>query len=130
MLAHLGVQIHTARMHRPTARLLLFLALVGNILPLALGATAAPPHACCLRKGAHHCQDSRASENGPPVIRDVSCRNHECCRAVTTSQWAHPQPRLAVFFLQAINARLAGSQPNSPATAFAEFQSTRAPPAR
>ena len=116
-------------MHRLTARLLLFFALVGNLVPLALAATAASQRACCVRKAVHHCQDSPASENEQLVIRDARSCNHDCCRAVTTTQWAHPQPRLAVFFLQTVNAHTAGIQPDSPATASSEFRSSRAPPA-
>ncbi len=116
-------------MHRLTARLLLFFALVGNLVPLALAATVAPPRACCLRKGVHHCQDSQASENEQLVIRDASCRDRGCVRAVTITQWAHPQSRVAAVFLQAINALLVGTQPNSPGSSSAEFQSSRAPPA-
>ena len=115
-------------MHRLTARLLLLFALVGYVAPVAM-ASAAAPHSCCLRKGVHHCQDSLSSETGQPVIRAASCCNGDCCRAVTIEQWAHPQPRLAVSFQQSISARLAGTQPSSPATASAELQSSRAPPA-
>jgi len=129
MLAPLGVPIHTS-MHRLTARLLLFFALVGSVAPLVLAVTAPPQHACCLRKGIHHCHDSLASESGQPVIQDASCCHGDCCRAVTTAQWAHPQPKLAAFFLQVDNVRLRCPHPDSPATACAEFQSTRAPPAR
>src|ERR1035438_1129938 len=100
MLAPLGVRIHTERMHRLTARLLLFLALAGSLAPLALAVTA-PTHSCCLRKGIHHCHDSLASESGQPVIQDASCCRGDCYRAVTTARWAHPQPKLAAFFLQA-----------------------------
>jgi hypothetical protein len=115
-------------MHRLTARLLLFFALVGNLVPLALAAASAP-RACCLRKGVHHCQDSPASESEQPVLHDASCRNRDCRRAVTTAQWAHPQSRAAALFLPTINARLIGTEPNSPANASADFQSSRAPPA-
>lgn len=116
-------------MHRLTARCLLLVALLGNLLPLALAATSAPLRACCLRKGIHHCQDSPTSENEQPVIRDASCCNRGCGRAVTTTQWAHPQSEAVAFFLQVVNAHLAGAQPNSPANPSAEFQSSRAPPA-
>ena len=115
-------------MQRLTARLLLFFALVGNLVPLALAATAAP-RACCLRKGVHHCQNSLTSESEPLVIRDASCCNHDCRRAVTTAQWAHAQPKLAAFFLPTITAPLTATEPNSPANAGAKFQSSRAPPA-
>ncbi len=115
-------------MHRLTARLLLFLALVGNLVPLALAATAAP-RACCLRKGVHHCQDSQTSENEQLVIRDASCRDRGCGRAVTITQVAHLQSRAVAFFLQTIKTRPAATQTNSPASPSAEFQSSRAPPA-
>jgi hypothetical protein len=114
-------------MHRLTARWLLFFALVGNLVPLALAATSSP-RACCLRKGVHHCQDSLAPESEPLVVRDANCCNHDYCRAVTAAKWAYPQPRLAVFSLQAIDAHVGGIQPDSPATASANFQSSRAPP--
>ncbi|MFZ0951000.1 MAG: hypothetical protein WAN17_01970 [Candidatus Sulfotelmatobacter sp.] len=115
-------------MHRLTARLLLFFALVGNLSPLALAAAATPPHACCLRKAAHHCHDAAVSESGQLVIRDACCCNHDCGRATISTQWAHPESQAAAFFLQAISARVAATQPDSPAAAPAEFQSTRAPP--
>ena len=116
-------------MHRLTARLLLFFALVGNLAPVALAATSAPPHACCVRKGIHRCQDSLAPETDQPVIRDASCCDHDCCRATISAQWAHPKARAAAFFLQTIRGGVAAPRPESPATASAEFQSTRAPPA-
>ena len=117
-------------MHRLTSRLLLFFALVGNLAPLALAAAAAaPPHACCLRKGLHRCHDSLTSETGQLVIRDSSCCNHDCCQSTVSARWAHPQSHAASFFLQPANARVAASQSHSPATASASFQSTRAPPA-
>jgi hypothetical protein len=116
-------------MHRLIARLLLFIALAGSLFPVALAATSPPPSVCCLRKGIHHCQNSVGSESEQLVIRDASCCNHHCSRAVTTAQWAHPQPKLAAFFLPTITASLTGTKPNSPANGSAEFQSSRAPPA-
>ncbi|MFZ0307513.1 MAG: hypothetical protein WAL89_05015 [Candidatus Sulfotelmatobacter sp.] len=117
-------------MHRLTARLLLFFALVGNLAPLALAAAAAAPsHTCCLRKGVHRCHDSLTSETGQLVIRDSSCCNHDCCQSTVSAQWAHPRSQAASFFVQVINGRVAASQSHSPATASASFQSTRAPPA-
>jgi hypothetical protein len=115
-------------MHRRTARLLLFFALVGNLVPLSLAAASAP-RACCVRKGVHHCQNSLGSESEPLVIRDASCCNHDCRRAVTTAQWAQAQSNLVSFFLPTVSARLTGTESNSPANAGAGFQSSRAPPA-
>lgn len=130
MLAALGARITSRAMHRLTARFLLLFALLGSLAPGALAVTAPPAHACCLRKGVHHCHDSLASETEQAVIQNGSCCHGDCARAVTTAQWAHPQPSVAAFFLQANHLRLAGSRPHSPAPASIEFQSTRAPPAR
>jgi hypothetical protein len=116
-------------MHRQTARLLLIFVLVGNLVPLALAATAAPPRACCLRKGVHHCQDSLTAESEQLAVGDASCCNHGCRRAVTTAQWAHAQPKPAPFFVPTTTSGVTKTEPNSPASATAEFQSSRAPPA-
>jgi hypothetical protein len=114
-------------MQRLTARFLLLFALVGTFAPLALAATPAPPHTCCLRKGIHQCH-SAAPESDQRSIRDTSCCNHDCCRAVTTSQWAHTQPRMTPDFTQIIKARIADSRSDSPTTNLLSSQSTRAPP--
>lgn len=126
---NLGFLIPAESMHRLIARLLLFIALAGNLLPLALAAASPPPRVCCLRKAVHHCQNSLASDSEQLVIRDATCCNHDCCRAVTTAQWAHPQPKPAAFFLPTVTVPLTRTEPNSPANASAEFQSSRAPPA-
>jgi hypothetical protein len=55
---NLGALIHSTNMRRLTARLLLLFALAGTFVPPALAATAAPPHACCIRKAAHQCHGS------------------------------------------------------------------------
>jgi hypothetical protein len=115
-------------MHRLTAKLLLVFALIGSLAPIAMAASAAP-HACCLRKGLHHCQDSLAPETGELIIRNAVCSQGDCSRAVITAQWAHPQPRLASFLLPSNHARVAALQPDAPVNAYVEFQSTRAPPA-
>jgi len=117
-------------MHRLTATLLLLFALVGSLAPLALAVAVPPTHACCLRKGIHQCHDSLTSANGQPEIRDASCCQGNCYRAVTTARWAHPQPKLEAVFLQADNLRRSRLRSDSPVAACAEFQSTRAPPAR
>jgi hypothetical protein len=119
-------------MHRLTARLLLFFALVGNLAPLALAATAAPPHACCVRKTAHHCHDSLASESvsetGQLVIRDANCCNGDCGRAVTTAQWAHAQSPAGAFDAPPVETHLSQLDLVSPNAKFCRFASTRAPP--
>lgn len=115
-------------MHRLTARLLLLFALAGNLVPLATALTAAPSHACCVRKAAHHCHEPAVADSSQLVIRDTSCCGHDCCRAVTTAQWAHPQLKLTAFFLHSIDVHLAVSKSDFLAAASVEFQSSRAPP--
>ncbi len=117
-------------MHRLIARFLLLAALVGNLAPLALAATAKPLHACCIRKAVHNCHDSLSSqsETGQLVIRDAGNCNHDCCRAVPTARWAHAQPPVAVSFVQNVEAYLGQPNPLSRTTEPASFQSTRAPP--
>src|SRR5271169_1781281 len=112
-------------MQRLIARFLLLFALAGTFVPLALAATAAPPHACCLRKSFHQCHGSDPDER---AIRSAACCNHDCCRAVTTSQCAHPQPRMTALFPQNVSARAAELNPDSPAADLSASQSTRAPP--
>jgi hypothetical protein len=116
------------RMHRLTARILLLFALAGTFVPLALAATAAPPHACCRRKAAHPCHDSAAIESDQLAIRSAGCCNHDCCRAVTTSQWANPQPGITASFAPNVDAQIRDPHPASPASELSASQSTRAPP--
>src|SRR5580700_11022574 len=96
-------------MHRRIAQFLLLLALMGNLAPAELALAAPPPHACCLRKTAHHCHDSVAAEAKGLDVRAASCCNHDCCRAVTTAQWAHAQPPVAASFSQNVEAYLGQS---------------------
>jgi len=114
-------------MQRLTARLLLLFALVGIFVPLAQVATAAPPHACCIR-AAHKCHSLAPVESDQRTVRGTGCCNHDCCRAETTVQWAHPQPWLASGFVQNIDTRVTESHPTIPAAELSACQSTRAPP--
>jgi len=114
-------------MQRLTARFLLLFALVGTFVPLALAATAPPPHACCIRKAAHQCHGSLFDADQRSV-RGTGCCNHDCCRAVTTSQWAHPRGRPAAIIAENVAARIAESRAGAPATELLASQSTRAPP--
>ena len=119
----------TANMHRLIARFLLLTALVGNLAPLALAATAAP-HACCVRKAVHRCHDSLTaqSESTQLALGTAGSCNHDCCHAVTTARWANAQRPAAGTFTQTIEAYLGHSNSASPSTAPSSFQSTRAPP--
>src|ERR1017187_4362601 len=112
-------------MQRLTARFLLLFALVGTFVPLALAAAAAPPHACCIRKTAHQCHGPDSDQRS---VRSTRCCNQDCCRAVATSQWAHPQPSAASVIASDVEARIAQSHAKTPATQLFASQSTRAPP--
>jgi hypothetical protein len=114
-------------MQRRTAILLLLLAIAGTFVPLAQAATAAPPHACCLRQ-AHHCHDSALMPTDQLVIRDASCCSHDCCRAVTTAQWAHPPSQLNAVSAQRVEAHVAQSHSTTPVVDLTCSRSPRAPP--
>jgi len=128
MLKPTWVLIHWEIMQRLTARLLLLIALLGTFLPVALQATVTPQHACCRRQAAHHCHDSAETNPNEPVARSAGCCNGDCCRAVTSSQWAHPQPTLTAASVQNVTAGEISTQPDRPASTFQTFRSTRAPP--
>src|ERR1700683_5487125 len=115
-------------MHRLTARLLLFFALVGSLVPVAVAATTSV-RACCLRKGVHHCQDSVASDSDQPVIRDASCCNRGCGRALTTHRWAQAQPLAVYSFARNVEAYLGRPSLISANREVSRYRSTRAPPA-
>jgi hypothetical protein len=118
-------------MQRLTARFLLMFALVGTFVPLALAATAAPAHSCCLRKAAHQChQPANASADEPDQrsIHGAGCCSHDCGRAATTSQWADPQPSLTPVFAQNVEGCVATSHNQVLASELFASQSTRAPP--
>ena len=70
-------------MHRVTARSLLVLLLVVVFVPVGLAIAATPPHAWCLRKTMHD-GSPHSQFQGPP-----GCCQHDCCRPLTVSQWAH-----------------------------------------
>jgi hypothetical protein len=114
-------------MQRIIARLLLLFALVGNLVPLALAATIPESHACC-RRMAHHCHSMQA-DSGELTFHDSSCCNHDCCRAVTTSQWACFEPTIAPRVAQKIEIAGVSRPSPAPVNEFVASQSTRAPPA-
>jgi hypothetical protein len=114
-------------MQRLTARFLLLFALAGTFVPLALAATAAPPHACCMRKAAHQCHGSFA-ESDQREVRSTACCNHAYGRAVTTSQSAHPQPSLTSAFAPHLDALIPDFPAETPAAELLASQSPRAPP--
>jgi hypothetical protein len=114
-------------MQRTIARLLLLLAVAGNLIPLALAATAVPPHACCIR-ASHHCHNSAISNSQQPEFRSTCCCRQGCGHAVTTAQWADPKTPTAPVGTPVVNSRVT---PWHSAALLGEVltrQSTRAPP--
>ena len=114
-------------MQRLTARLLLLFALAGNFVPVALAATAAPVHACCIRK-AHRCHDSGPAESNQIAAHTTGCCNHDCCGAVTTPQWASPQSPVIVTSTPAVGSALSRPLTDAPLARLSAARSTRAPP--
>ncbi|HKF02019.1 MAG TPA: hypothetical protein VKB49_06875 [Candidatus Sulfotelmatobacter sp.] len=113
-------------MQRLTARLLLFFALAGTFVPVAMQALAAPPHACCLRKAVHRCHTPGASQD--PVARDAGCCHHDCSRAVTTAQWANLEAsQNSSATLRAAHHETA-SRTSAPTKELLSSRSTRGPP--
>lgn len=115
-------------MRRLTATLLLLFALAGNIVPLALAATADPPHACCIRKAVHPCHGAASTESESLEIRRAACCNRDCCRA-TAARWAQTQVHLATLATPGVNARALSPYPNRHCANLLASRSTRAPPA-
>jgi hypothetical protein len=117
-------------MHRLIARLLLLFAFAGNLAPVALAITAAPAssHACCVRK-AHKCHTLAVPESEQHTLHALGCCEHDCCRAVATSQWAAPQALAAADFTPAVDRKVTSIGALAPVTIVLSSQSTRAPPA-
>src|SRR5450432_1874124 len=112
-------------MQRLTAKFLLLFALVGTVVPIAMAVTA-PQHACCVRK-THHCHESASPDSTQLAISSKTC-DHDCCRAVSTSQWANPQLGISPAVVQNVATHTADSQPRTPTAQHSASQSTRAPP--
>jgi hypothetical protein len=117
----------STKMQRLVARLLLLFVLAGSVFPLALATTAAPLHACCIRK-AHQCHSSGIADSDQLVLRSTGCCNHDCCRAVTTRQPAHPQPSATPDAAQHAASAVADSHLVAHTVEVSTSQSTRAPP--
>lgn len=115
-------------MQRITARFLLLIALLGTIVPIAMQAKATPAHACCLRKGPHQCHESAAAHSDGPVLRDAGCCNHDCCRAVASSHWAHPLPSQNTVGAQGSTGSEAGNPSDEPSSLTYSLLRSRAPP--
>jgi len=92
-------------MHRLIARTLLFVLLSGVFSPFAAASTMSISHPHCNRKpvpapassqmpDCHH-HTAATPETAPPASSDQvlgakdCCQDHECCRSMARSQWAH-----------------------------------------
>lgn len=98
-----------------------------NIRSARLAATAAPPHACCIRKAAHQCHGS-GPEADQRTVHSTSCCNQGCGRGVTTFRSASPESSLAVAVADHVDVRLADLSAQNPSAVLFSSQSTRAPP--
>jgi hypothetical protein len=127
MLTSDSSRFRTQSMHRLVARLLLLVALAGNLIPLALAATIAPRHACCVRKAAHSCHGSSAADAEKPVIRNSGCCRQDCSRAVAFSKVGLGR-HSAGFCAPSGHGRLAEAPSIISVTTRRARQSTRAPP--
>ncbi len=112
-------------MQRLTAKFLLLFALFGTVVPIAMAVTA-PQHACCVRK-THHCHETASPDSAQLAISSQTC-DHDCCRGVSTSQWANAELRINLSVAQNIETTITETQPCTPAAQHAASQSTRAPP--
>jgi hypothetical protein len=115
-------------MRRLTASLLLLFALLGNFVPAALAAIPATTPKCCLRKNVHHCHNSAAAAEGELAFTSTSCCSHDCCRAATPVQWAHPEAANRVSSAQPVEIYFAQIHPTNLSREAPVFFSTRAPP--
>jgi hypothetical protein len=63
------------------------------------------------------------------VLQDAGCCNHNCCRAVTSSQWAHPQPSSTGATVEDTTGHDISDQPDGPPSIGSSCLHSRAPPA-
>jgi hypothetical protein len=110
-------------MHRLTARFVMVLLLVGVLAPVALAISAPAPHACCLRKPMHDRSSHNSEFNAPP-----GCCQHDCCRPLTVSQWAHLTPSAHAHRMSASTTLQSDQHPTHFAFVVSNAHSGRAPP--
>jgi len=115
-------------MHRLTAKILLLFAFVGTLAPLALTLTGPPQHACCVRKGLHHCNESDGADSSRLLISGAGCCNGDCCRAVPTARRAYAHTGMNVLYERHIRARADQPDQISLHAEVLELHSSRAPP--
>jgi len=103
----LGIGPDVGNMRRVLATWLLLVIPLGTFGPLALAASSSVPAAHCNRRtlaaqtAHHHCHEiAEARESTPAPSSSAAfqntscCVNHECCRSLVRSQWAHFSPSI------------------------------------
>src|SRR5436309_8289102 len=104
-----------------TARLLVFVAVVGIFQPLLEAFSAEPPHACCLRR-LHGRSDL------PTQFRDAKQPNGNCCPPPITPHTARAVHSDAVSFLSNFSSLKSQVELSRHAAGLESSNSTRAPP--
>jgi hypothetical protein len=126
-------------MQRTVARFLVLVLLVGMFGPLALAvATPTSAAAHCQRQPApekphHHCHEGMAGSaetSAPPAAlkNNTCCVNHECCRPLVRSQWAHFSASLVPLGITVAGALPAQPSSAAPRADLRSYSSVRAPP--
>jgi hypothetical protein len=108
-------------MQRLTARVLVFVAVVGIFQPLLEAYSAEPPHACCLRH-LHTRSDL------PSQFRDAKQPNGNCCPPLITPHTARAVHSDALSFLSNFSSVNSQVDLSRHAAGFESSNSTRAPP--
>jgi hypothetical protein len=94
--------------------------------PLAAPAEAMPMH--CHEGGQMHAMPEPPTDPHKLQSRNC-CLNHDCCRSVTRSQWAHFAPEFALVVSAAAHSQAMCPAPQRAALLFRAVPSGRAPPA-
>jgi hypothetical protein len=108
-------------MKRLTARLLVFVAVVGIFQPLLEAFSTEPPHACCLRR--LHAQKDQSLQ-----LRDAKQPNGNCCPPLITPHTARAVHSDALSFLSNFSSVNSQVDLSRYAAGFESSNSTRAPP--
>jgi hypothetical protein len=129
-------------MKRVIAQLLAAVFALTTIAPAAFAAQPPVPH--CARKPLAapaeampmHCHEGGQMHAMPAVPTDIHtlqsrncCLNHDCCRTVTRSQWAHFAPESASAAWAAPHPYKILANPQRAALLVLDVPSGRAPPA-
>jgi hypothetical protein len=131
-------------MQRLIARTLLLVLLAGVFSPFAAASTMSVAHPHCNRKPVpapassemsecHH-HKAAAAESALPVSSDEllgakdCCQDHECCRTMARTQWAHASLRSTQSQLREATRTSAILDSQAPAFELALNHPGRAPP--